>query len=477
MRARRIIAHSAPRATVPPVADAPARLAAVDRPIDRATPDDLVSLATDVGPAPMQVGALLVLDHVAGFEPEAAIAAIGQRIVAVPRLRQVLRPTPFGGGRRIWVDDESFTLADHVTSGACPAPGDEAAVLAAAAEVVGTPLPRDRPLWRLRIVTGLPGDRAALVVAFHHVLADGIGGLAVLATLVDGLGHEATRPFPLAAPTPGALRREALRERARSVARLGATVARVRTALGQLRGGGGTKPVRCSLNQPTGPGRHYAVVRVDLEQIRQRGHAQGATVNDVVLTAVGGALHAVLAARGEQVDELVVSVPVSARTETTATDLGNDVGVIPITISTAGDPSLRLDQIARSTRAAKQTARGASTAVIGPLFRLLAALGLFRWFINRQRLVHTFTTNVRGPAETLTFLGAPIIDVVPFAVTTGNVTLSFAALSYAGTLTITIIADVDACPDLDRVRQSLRAELAALGVDDIAGPVGSDAER
>lgn len=433
---------------------------------------------TDVGPAPMQVGAVLLLEHHPTFEPGAAIAAIGDRIVTVPRLRQVLRPTPLAAGRRVWVDDPRFSLDDHVGHRACPDPGDEAALLAVAADVVGTPLPMDRPLWRMTVVTDLTGGCAALVVAFHHTLADGIGGLAVLANLVDGVTDEVIGTFPRPPPTPGELRRDAWRSRARSIAGAGSAVARVRTAMGQLHRGDGTKPARCSLNQPTGADRHYAVVRTDLEQIHRQAHAKGGTVNDLVLTAVGGALRALLASRGEQVDELVVSVPVSARTETSATQLGNDVGVIPIAIPTIGDPSERLAEVARRTRAAKDTTRGASTALIGPLFRLLAWLGLFRWFINRQHLVHTFTTNVRGPDVTLAFLGARITDAVGLAVTTGNVTVSFAALSYAGTLAITIIADIDTCADLDLdiAREALRAELRQLGVDDLPSPLGSPVE-
>lgn len=521
----------------------------VDPPIDRATPDDLVALATDVGPAPMQVGAVLLLDAHTDIDPDAALAAIGDRLTSVPRLRQVLLPTRFGGGRPIWVDDADFSPAHHLTHRPCPAPGDERALLQVAAEVVGTPLRRDRPLWRLTVVSGLGAGGVALVVAFHHVLADGIGGLAVLANLVDGapsgspssvspappeaspaaspaspaaassastarpaspttpqasptasptsaaaappasaavpegspaastsassaaLPAAPTRPFPQPPPAAGALRRDALRSRARAVGRVGVAAGRVRDAAAQLRVGGGEKPARCSLNQPTGSGRQFAVVRVDVEQLRRRAHEHGATVNDVVLTAVGGALGAVLAARGEHIDELVVSVPMSARTSTTAADLGNDVGVVPVCIPTAGDPAVRLAAVARLTHAAKQTPRGASSAIIGPVFRLLAAVGVFRWFINRQRLVHTFTTNVRGPAEALTFLGARITDVVALTITTGNVTVSFAALSYAGTLAVTIIADVDTCPDITPLHHALSDELGRLGVDVVPSPL------
>ncbi len=51
---------------------------------------------------------------------------------------------------------------------------------------------------------------------------------------------------------------------------------------------------------------------------------------------------------------------------------------------------------------------------------------------------------------------------MPLSAATGNVTVSFAVLSYAGSLTVTLIADPDACPDLAALRGLLAEELARL---------------
>ena len=102
---------------------------------------------------------------------------------------------------------------------------------------------------------------------------------------------------------------------------------------------------------------------------------------------------------------------------------------------------------------------------MGPLFRLLAAVGLLRWFVDRQRLVNSFLTNIRGPAEPLSFTGVDVDEVVPITVTAGNVTVAFAALSYAGRLTIAVIVDPDRVPDLTTVTDALQAQLDTLGVE------------
>jgi len=185
-------------------------------------------------------------------------------------------------------------------------------------------------------------------------------------------------------------------------------------------------------------------------------------VNDLLLSAITNALHRLLAERGEQVPALVVSMPVSSRDRANVRELGNRSGVIPLLLPATGAFPARLAAIASITRAAKSHQRGASTAVLGPVFRLLAKLGLYQRFINHQRRIHTFVSNIKGPSTPLTLLGCPITDIVPLSVATGNVTVSFTALSYHRSLVITIAADPDTCPDLDHLHQELQHQLDIL---------------
>jgi diacylglycerol O-acyltransferase / wax synthase len=91
-------------------------------PVDRASPADLMQLATDIGPAPMNVGAVLILATGPGFNVAAAKRLLGERICAVPRLRQRLRRAPPGCGRPFWADDPAFDLRHHVRQRPCPPP-------------------------------------------------------------------------------------------------------------------------------------------------------------------------------------------------------------------------------------------------------------------------------------------------------------------------------------------------------------------
>jgi len=87
---------------------------------------------------------------------------------------------------------------------------------------------------------------------------------------------------------------------------------------------------------------------------------------------------------------------------------------------------------------------------------------MFQTFIEHQRLVHTFETNMRGPTEPLSFGGHRVSAVVPAAVNPGNIGVAFDALSYAGVLSVTLVTDPDIVEELDPLTHSLSAVYARL---------------
>ena len=434
--------------------------------VDRASPADLMQLAADTGPAPMHIGAVLELATEPDFSLADAQRLLGERIGAVPRLRRRLCRAPFGCGRPFWADDPAFDLRHHVRQRPCPPPADERALLTAAASITSEPLPRSRPLWSATFVTGLASGGTGLVIVMNHVLADGIGGLAVLASLLDAApspppADPPTVPFPVAVPPARVLAADAWAGRARRLTHPEPSWRMVRQGLAEL--GGARLPRRLaktSLNRPTGPRRRLDVVTADLSATRRLGHACGGTVNDVLLAAIAGALRALLASRGERLDLVTASVPVSARQVAAAGgNLGNQVGVMPVTVPATGDIAARVTRIAAITRARKTAGRGTSAALLGLPFRLLAGTGLLRAFFSRQRLIHTFVTNLRGPEEPLAFAGAQVRSMIPIPSTTGNVTVTFGVLSYAGTLRLTVLSDPSRVPDVAVLTAALRQEL------------------
>jgi WS/DGAT/MGAT family acyltransferase len=429
--------------------------------VQRASPADRAFLAMDAGGVPEQFGVILLFDQPAGFDLPHVRQLIAERIPAVPRLRQRLVRAPIGCGGPIWIDDSQFDIRSHVRAVACREPGDEPALLDTAMSVIATPLGRSAPLWAAVLVTGLADGRSALVFVAHHALADGVGGLAVLASLVDSRPGTSSAGYPRPAPSAATLAREALLGRLGALHHIARSWQLLRASMGA---GGGLRPLRaptCSLNQRTGPRRSLAVVRAGVAPVQAAAHLHGATVNDAVLVAVAGALRQVLMARGESLDALVVAVPVSGRRPGSEATLGNIVSPMLVPVPATGDIGTRLEQVAARVRAHKADATGPPPiAILGWLFRPLAAVGGYRWYMNHQHRLHTLVSHVRGPAEQVTFGGFAITSAIPLVVAEGgNITVYFEVLSYAGTLAISVITDPDHFPDLDTLTDALRTEL------------------
>jgi WS/DGAT/MGAT family acyltransferase len=437
----------------------------VGAPITRLSANDLTNLATDRGSVPMQIGAVLLLEEASAPEATQLLSVIGRRLARVPRLGERLRHAPVGCGRPYW---EAAPQGTDTLVVLAAAPADEDQLTQDAVDQVIRRLPRDRPLWRAVVYADPSGRARGLVVVMHHVLADGIGGLAVLAELVDGV--DAGRPdgtIHPAAPTRYALARDAWNRRGSALRSAPASLRGLAAGLREMGGVPRQEANRSSLLQPTSPRRRIEVVEVDLAAVVAAAHAQGATVNDMLLVAISGAVRRLLRARGEQLDNILISVPISGRPVASSTDLGNQVGVLPVTVPLAEDPALRLTAV-REQRARLGTSapRGSSGVVLSVLFRGLAALGIFQWFVRRQRLVHTFLTNLRGPSEPLALAGSRIRRIVPIATVPGNVTVSFDVLSYAGRLLISVVYDPEHMPDHAVLRAALQDELTWLGGPD-----------
>jgi diacylglycerol O-acyltransferase len=330
--------------------------------------------------------------------------------------------------------------------------------------VITAPLPRTAPLWAAVLITGLADDRVALVIVLHHAMADGIGGLAILADLVDAPPRPVRVRFPRPAPTAAMLARDALADRLRALGHAAQSWQLLRASMGA---GGGLRPPRAalsSLNQRTGSMRSLAVVRAELATLRAAAHRNDATVNDAILVAVAGALHRVLRRTGESVDPIVMAVPVSGRGSGNGRALGNMVSPLLVPVPVTGDMDDRLRQVADRVRARKAAATGPPPlAVLGWLFRPLAAVGGYRWYMNHQHRVHTLVSHVRGPADDVAFGGCRITSAIPVAVSDiGSMTVTFEILSYAGTVAISVIPDPQHFPAVEPLADALRAELTVI---------------
>jgi diacylglycerol O-acyltransferase len=449
-------------------------------PLQRLTAPDLMLVWPEEKGWPQDIGALGILDGTALLDEdgrlqiEATRERISRRLHLVPRFRQLLYWPRAGLGWPIWVDSPSFDVAEHVGVFPVQAPGDETQLLLACESLRRRPLSKSRPLWEMWFLTGLPDGRIGFFMRMHHAIADGVAGVATFAAFVDPVQDapelQAPQWIPAATPSDRELLRDNLHGRLGELHRaLSALAEPIKTARGIQRAWPATREIfaegrapRISLNsRPIGSDRRFAVLRSRLDLAKAIAHAHGGTVNDFLLTAVAGGYAELLRGRGERIDGLLLRafVPVSLHREQPGQARGNvDAGMlVPLPIGEADDIG-RLRLIARETAERKKKSRPPA----GSMFRTVFLQRAFLRLMPRQRFMNAYVANVPGPPIPMYFAGAPVLELFPIIPLTANVSIGVGALSYAGAINITVVADRDLCPDLDVFVEGVRQSLEAL---------------
>ncbi len=456
--------------------------------LDRVTAPDLMLIWPEEEGWPQEIGALAILEGRSLFDADgefgidAVREAVGRRLHFVPRFRQVLYWPKRGLGWPVWCDAQSFDIAEHVRVYPVPSPGDERQLLLACEMLRRRPLHRARPLWEMWFLTGLPDDRVGFFIKMHHAIADGVAGVATLAAFIDPAPNPPETSVPPWSPAHLPSTRELFRDNIRR--RLGeldrtlsglakpiATTRRIMRSWPAARElfAEGRAP-RTSVNRRIGSDRKLAVVRCSLDLAKEVAHAHGATVNDVLLSAVAAGYADLFRSRGEPTNGIVLRafVPVSLHQEERGGPRGNvDAGMlVPLPIG-EHDEVRRLGLVAAETSKRKKKSRPPA----GSMFRAVALQRAFLRLMPRQRFMNAYVANVPGPPIRLYFAGAPLLEMFPIVPITANVSIGVGALSYAGQFNLMVVADRDLCPDLEVFVAGVQRSLETL--DRSVGPTVS----
>ena len=465
---------------------------------DRLTGLDASFLALEDGGAHMHVGSVLLFEG----EPPAyddLVAQIERRMALVPRYRQKLAFPPLVQSRPVWIDDPHFNPGYHVRHSALAPPAGEAELRRLAGRIFAQRLDRAKPLWEIWLVDRVGDDRFAMITKTHHCLVDGVSGVDIATVLFDLDADPPPQPdpepwYPRPEPSAAKLLADALVERAHTPlefagAAVDAVVHPRHAAIAGLTAAGGLAAIAQAgiagapaspLNLRIGPHRRFAWVDADLAVFKAVKNALGGTVNDVVLTAVAGALRRHYLAHGLETEgvELKAMVPVSVRADSERGALGNRVTTMyaPLPIGLE-DPLARYGAVHEAMRGLKESGQAVGAEVITSLtdFAPPTILAQATRLQAVQRFFNLTVTNVPGPQLTLYMLGRPLRRIYPLVPLAENCALGIAIMSYDGRIDFGLVADYDSLPDLDALATGLEAEIAALAVAatrDVAAPRG-----
>jgi WS/DGAT/MGAT family acyltransferase len=410
---------------------------------------------------------------------------IDRRLPVVPPLRRRLCEVPFGLAFPLLVDAPDIDIEYHVRRAAIPSPGGPLELAELAAEIDERPLDRGRPLWEMVVVEGLAGGHIAVLAKIQHALMDGIAGMQFMAAFFSAepeaeeppeSASEPAEPLPsdfelLAGAVPSLLFQPLRLARAGRNTLSSLFRSRIESVLSR-EPEEPSVPVPCSsFNKRTSAHRKVAFVSLPLADVKAVARGFDATVNDVVLATVSGALRRYLIPRGALPKEsLVAAVPASTHSE--GDGRSNAYTVYGASLaSDCNDPAERLRAIRGASRKKRSEQRQGGldalvewTEVPSPfLFSLIAraytALGF------SERISHWFNlviSNVPGPPTPLHFGGARLLGIHPLGPIYDGLTINITAISREDALDVGLVACREGIPDLWEIADALSEALAEL---------------
>jgi diacylglycerol O-acyltransferase len=464
-------------------------------------PLDSAFVLLEVPGAAMNIGAVVELDFGDETDPQRRFERIRRniddRLHEIPVLTQRLVRSPLDLTWPVLVPEPQFDLDRHVRRVALPSPGTADQFDELVSEFLSLPLPAYRPLWQMLVIEGLEDGRAALALKVHHALADGVSGAETFASLFD-ITPEVRAPMPRSGETPASgpatslgLARERLSQMLRDP---GPALAAVRTWMTRLydivngvvrvtlrRGRHAATPGqpsifearRCSLNAQPAQEKEYRRLSFSLVDVKRAAKSRGASVTDLVMSSVGGAVRRLLVDRGEQPKrDLIAFVPINVRGEGDAAALGNQISGMLVALHTdIADPEERLRAISRdaSHTAGVQRSRAARIfqdvpRVLGPTLmswgaRFLAYFGLFD---RLPPVANLMVSSVAGPPIPLWISGHRVLSAAPVGPLFAGFSLNVTVLGLSDHLEFGLLASAEAVPDLRQLRDHLREEVEAL---------------
>lgn len=415
------------------------------------------------------------------------------RLPILPRFRQVLAPVPFNLSFPTWEDDPNFDLGHHLNHVVLEGLGTEKELSRVIEQAMARRIDLTRSPWEITVVNGLEDGGAAIIIQMHHCITDGAGVTKVLDTLFDSTPHpfssdSAGEPLPQPPPLPSALtrvigvfrdrrvRRREKRVRAAEAVAESAADKALRKAEGKrrLRDFGRVLKefmqapgIRLPFNAPLSGRVQYGRVSFDLCDLRHIGDKRGSTVNDVLLTILGGAIDRLAGELGIEIDHKFLRVYQAANTRKTdeRDDWGNRLAFMPALVPLGLVDSIeRLRQTTTYTQNTKalgvrevadKMVRGFQAYLPPPLAKLGLQLMLARMFqkfsamSKRTPGFNIYLTNARLP-DFQAFLGerhmTEFTGLGPLVPNTG---VTCTAVNYAGRIHVGISADPETLPDIE----------------------------
>lgn len=415
---------------------------------------------------------LMVLDRSPDWERLVERYERASRVV--PILRQKIVEGPVGFANPRVVVDPQFDLTFHLRRFMMPEDSTWDDVLDECRRQSMTDFDKERPLWKVTLLEGLPGGRAALLSKLHHAIADGQGALQLGAALVD-ISEEG---FDLG-PMPEAPESVELSARhfaeimihdntewvlSHAVRAAKAAVPTVKEILANptesvMKVSETVQSLARMANTPTEPNSpimrsrsinyHFTNFNVSFDDLRAAAKAQGHTINDAFLTAIALGMREYHLKHDAPVDSLHLNMPISTRQA--GKDAKNAVSIARFDLPTNSDDVAGLmDHLGAEVKRVRAEPAIEYTNELGEISRFIPT----ELLTTGAKASDVTASNVPGPPIEVWLAGAKVQAIVPMPPPIGAAVF-VALLSYNGTAAIGCAIDDAAVKDRDVLTECL----------------------
>ena len=457
----------------------------------RLTQADASFIYMEAANSPMHISSVYVLDGELSFDQ--LMTRFEKRMHLMPTFRQKLMHVPFSLAHPIWVDDENFDLHNHVILRELPpgTPFEEG--IDAAVTMNEALLDRYVPLWRVVMISGVPG-KTLLLHQTHHAMIDGASGIDVSLIIYD-LDPKAGEPvppnepwIPEPAPNPVELMNDAVRDNLAEFNEKNPMALMTKASANATKLAKATEVMSRFVTQPAmtapfnagvvGAARKVGWFKKPFAEIREVRKQLGGTINDVVLAVLSEGVSRYLASHGETTEGqyLRIMCPVNVRTEDQKGALGNQVSAIfPRLPAQPMDCMQRLNVVVAETERIKREEEAQAMTILQESMPFVPPLNMLPTQLigtpfDPTRLAATlqpppapavggmrppnpgynFTaTNVPGVQVPQYMCGLEVTEMIGLLVLNGNVGFSATIVSYNKQLFLSFICEPRLLPDVE----------------------------
>ncbi len=439
---------------------------------------------------PMHVGALLTFklpENAPRHYLRDLFNYMRSQPIMTPPFNQRVVPSLLSKLMPAWEIAPRLDLDYHLRHSALPYPGGERELGVLVARLHSHPMDLTRPLWECHMIEGLENRRFAVYLKAHHSAMDGMRALKLIRNWLSESPEEKSPPGPWAVKPrhksgddasqhdhshheTNILRHFAAlaEDQINAAAELSRTMVRMSRRDENPEGGllSALATPRTLFNAPVTAQRRLATQLFDLSRLKAIGAVADATVNDVSLAIVGGAIRRYLLELNALPDmSLIASIPVGLpKSEGKG---GNGVAGFVCPLSTNdSDPVKRLDLISTITARTKTQIRNMSPAALAQ-FTLVGIspllMGQMTGLLARMPpIFNVVVSNVVGSKHKLYFCGAELEAMFPVSVLFDGYALNVSIVGYADKLSVGWTGSRDVVPSLQRLAVYTGEALAEL---------------